>query len=144
MLRRLLVIMSAIALVLPTAVSTAMADPVEDAIHDQMNCSPNPVNPTLSNNKVTGSGSISGCRGYLSFDVCLDWNGAIYRPSCKTYQWPATSGSTNPVNCLHGVWATTVIVTPPPAGNTVLSYLDRHSNPLLVYKDCQIQGEQQP
>lgn len=139
MIRRLVFVLMVISLVVPMLATVAIADPVDDIVHDQLNCQPNPVNPLLSNNKVQGSGSISGCRFFMSFDVCLDYNGMIYRPSCRTYNYPSTSGTTNAVNCLHGVWATTVIVTPPPAGNTVLTYIDRHSNPLVIVKDCQIQ-----
>lgn len=116
--------------------STAIADPIEDVLHDQQHCTTNPINPTLSDYKLRGSGGIDDCHFYFSFDVCLDYNGAVFAPSCKTYYAPTVSGNTNRVSCMPGVWATTVIVEPPPAGNTVLNYIERHSNPLIVYKDC--------
>ncbi len=136
--RSLIAVVAACLLAVPIGASVVQADTVDDIIHDQQNCDPNPVNPVLSNGKISGSGSVSNCRYYMSFQVCLDYNGMIFQPSCRTYNYPATSGVTNTVTCRHGVWATTVIITPPPAGNTILAYIERHSNPLVVVKDCPI------
>lgn len=130
-------IAAVVLLAVPLSVTNVHAQTtVDDVVWDQANCDPNPVNPVLSNYKVSGSGSIANCRSYMWFEVCLDYNGMIFQPSCRKYNYPATSGTTNVVDCKPGVWATTVIITPPPAGNTVLAYIERHSNPLIVYKDC--------
>lgn len=134
--RQAVLVLATVALALPMNVGPAVGGPIEDIVHDQQNCEPDPVNPTLSNYQLTGSGGVSGCRFFISFQVCLDHNGMIYGPSCASYDWPETSGTTNTVDCIPGVWATTVIINPPPAGNTVLAYIDRHSNPLIALKDC--------
>ncbi len=117
--------------------ATAQA-PVDDVVHDLQDCEPDMGIPSLSDYEVTGSGGISGCAfAPLGFSVCLDWNFQIQPHSCRLYTYPETSGSTRSIPCVPGAWATTVIIHGPQSPvETVLGYLERHSNPAIIVKDC--------
>lgn len=130
-----LVGMAPIALgVIPAVAQT----PVDDIVHDLQECEPEMSIPTLSDYKVTGSGGITGCAfAPLGFSVCLDWNFQIQPHSCVLYTYPETSGPTNSIPCVPGIWATTVIIHGSQSVlDTGLTYLERHSNPAIIVKDC--------
>jgi hypothetical protein len=111
---------------------------VDDVVHDLQNCEPVMSIPTLSDYEVSGSGGITGCAfAPFGFTVCLDWSLQIQPHSCVPYMHPDTSGPTNSIPCVPGVWATTVIIHGPQSPDeTALGYLERHSNPAIIVKDC--------
>ena len=138
---RIRIVVAMLASIVPVAVGVVPAvaqAPVDDVVHDLQDCSPLMDIPTLIDYEVIGSGGISNCAfAPLGFTVCLDWNFQIQPHSCVTYSYPATSGSTNSIPCVPGIWATTVIINGPQSvSETVLGYLDRHSNPAVIVKDC--------
>lgn len=124
----------------------ANADIVDDIVNDATECTPVPINPTLSDFKVTGSGGIADCKfAPLGFTVCLDYMQTIQAHSCVKYLPPETSGETNAVPCIPGIWTTTVIIEGPQSVvDTALTYIDRHSNPSIFVKDCVIAEEPRP
>ncbi len=111
---------------------TASAQVVDDIVNDIQHCDVDAFDPVWdsSANTVQGSASLSHCKFYLGFEVCLDYNGMIYAPSCERYEWPATSGDTKVVDCLPGLWATTLILE---GNSNADGYLGRHSFPPVLF-----------
>lgn len=95
---------------------------------------------------MTGSGGIDGCKvAPLGFTICLDYMQTIQPHSCRHYPPFVTAGETEAVPCIPGAWSTTVIIEGPQSvTDTVLTYLQRHSNPSIFLKDCVIADDPEP
>lgn len=137
-IRRAAVLLTAMVPVVVGAIPAVARTPVDDIVHDLQDCEPVMDIPTLGDYEVIGSGGITGCAfAPLGFSVCLDWNFQIQPHSCVLYTYPDTGGTTNAIPCVPGVWATTVIIHGPQSPiETAAGYVDRHSNPALIVKDC--------
>lgn len=132
--RRLTVIMGAAVLLSAGLLNggPALADEVDDIVHDLQHCDVDAFDPEYdtSTNQVQGYAEISHCKFYFGFTVCLDYNGIVLQPSCKDYDSSATSGNTRKVNCMPGLWATTLILE---GASNAGGYLGRHSFPPVLF-----------
>lgn len=118
------------ALIMPTP---AQADPIEDALWDLQNCSPFANVPTVSKRIITGTGGVEDCRFHFGFTICLDYNGVAQPLSCRDYDPGTFSGSTNPIRCTPGVWATNVQIK-----GVHSDYLERHSGFVIYIDECRL------
>ncbi len=103
------------ALALPAASATETEGPVEDAlllIDEALRCRVWADEP--GGDPVVGSGGGSCNVGGLPVRVvvCLDFMGVTVASSCRAYSGNGSAGgSSGPVNCLPGLWATQVTMT---------------------------------
>lgn len=135
--RRMRVAVAAAVLTAVSAIAVpASAGPIDDAIWDAQNCSPDPNVPTVSDGWITGTGGVSGCKIHFGFTICLDYNGTIQPLSCNDYGPDDSSGSTNPIRCHPGLWVTTVQIK-----GVHTDYLERHSGFVLYIDECPIRIE---